>query len=138
MNGNGNDRQLVPKDQALPANLPAGAKAFQAAVDGKLTRDVWEQILNAQIEKAKGGDRGAAKFLLEYAGGVASMRGATFVQENHQHSHYHESVPTDEAPRVNGEGGGLSPNQYEQKRSLHAQRISARMGLNNQDERDRA
>lgn len=70
---------------ALPSNLPAGAKAFQAAVDGKLTQDVWEVILNAQIEKAKSGDRGAAKFLLEYAGGVASMRGATFVQETHYH-----------------------------------------------------
>lgn len=130
-NANGNDRQIVPKDQTLPANLPAGAKAFQAAVDGKLTQEVWGQILDAQIEKAKGGDRGAAKFLLEYAGGVASMRGATFVQENHQHSHYHEGASLEPEPSVNGEDAELSPDQYEHRRHLHAQRVSARISSRN-------
>lgn len=84
----------------LPANLPAGAKAFQQAVDGKLTPDVWGEILDAQISKAKQGDRGAAKFLLEYAGGVASMRGATFVQQNHHHEHFHEAGEVKSAPRL--------------------------------------
>lgn len=76
----------------LPDNLPAGAVAFQAAVDGKLTKEVWTEILEAQIRKARDGDRGAAKFLLDYAGGVTSMRGATFVQENHHH-HYAGAGP---------------------------------------------
>jgi hypothetical protein len=86
-----NDQKQITRSSALPSNLPAGAVAFQAAVDGKLTKEVWETILQAQIEKAKQGDRGAAKFLLEYAGGVSSMRGATFVQENHEHHHYADS-----------------------------------------------
>lgn len=77
-------------EMTLMDQLPAGAKAFHAAVADKLTKDVWAEILEAQVKKAREGDRGAAKFLLEYAGGVASMRGATFVQENHTHEHYHE------------------------------------------------
>ena len=126
MIANASDRQLVPSGQSLPANLPAGAKAFQAAVDGKLTQDVWGQILDAQIQKAKEGDLGAAKFLLEYAGGVASLRGATFVQENHQHSHYHEGQGPAPTRSVKGEDPEMSPSDYEARRALHAQRTSAK------------
>lgn len=124
-----NERLPVARGAALPENLPAGAKAFQAAVDGKLTQEVWEQILNAQIEKAKGGDRGAAKFLLEYAGGVASMRGATFVQEHHQHNHYHEHDGSVPAPRSDGEQADLSPEDYEASRLRHARRATARAAV---------
>jgi hypothetical protein len=127
-----NDRQLTTRNP-LPDNLPAGAKAFQAAVDGKLTREVWAQIIDAQIAKAKEGDRGAAKFLLEYAGGVASMRGATFVQENHQHDHYHElpDAAVRSAPRltgsttVPGEPADRSPADYERARERKARRIAS-------------
>ena len=83
-------------DASNPFALPKGARAFQEAVDGKLTPGIWSEILQAQIEKAKGGDRGAAQFLIEYAGGVQSFRGATFVQENHHH--YHGTPAEAEAP----------------------------------------
>lgn len=125
------ETNLVAGSPGLPSNLPAGAKAFQAAVDGKLTKDVWEAILNAQIEKAKSGDRGAAQFLLEYAGGVASLRGATFVQENHHHnhSHYHpaaNAVPAKPTANKAGEED-LKPQEWEQRRADHAQRVAARV-----------
>lgn len=122
---------VTPSPTALPDNLPAGARAFQAAVDGMLTTDIWKEILNAQVEKAKSGDRGAAKFLLEYAGGVASLRGATFVQENHHHQHYYEAdgkPATAQQPRQIGEQSGISPNQYSAARDRNAQRVAARSG----------
>lgn len=125
-----NNRQLATKQQLLPENLPAGAQAFQAAADGKLTKEIWEQILQAQIEKATQGDRGAAKFLIEYAGGVASLRGATFVQENHSHTHYHEAESPGAKPvaaKVGGEEPALSPDEYETRRQMNARRVSARV-----------
>lgn len=126
---NGN-RQLEPTAQSLPDNLPAGAKAFQAAVDGKLTQEVWQQILEAQIDKAKKGDRGAAKFLLEYAGGVASIRGATFVQENHHHEHFHEGTNGQQAPRLTDrrvsqeDPPARSPDDWEAGRERRARQTS--------------
>jgi len=121
--------QAVPASLALPETLPAGARAFQAAVDGKLTTDVWNDILEAQIKKAKEGDRSAAKFLLEYAGGVASMRGATFVQQTHHHQHYYEA--DGDAPatvRRTGEQTGLSPAEWEARKNRNARRVAARAG----------
>ncbi len=99
--------QRVQATPTLPANLPAGARAFQEAVDGKLTPAIWGKILEAQIKKAENGDRGAAQFLIEYAGGVQSFRGATFVNEVHHH-HYQAELSEDEAapaPKPRGRGG---------------------------------
>lgn len=121
----------VAQRSSLPDNLPAGAKAFQAAVDGKLTPEVWGLILDAQINKAKEGDRGAAKFLLEYAGGVASMRGATFVQENHHHEHFHEPANqkptpklTNESKLVAGDVPERTPHDFEQDRERRARSVA--------------
>lgn len=129
------EKALAPANQKLPENLPSGARAFQAAIDGKLTQDTWSEILQAQIEKAKQGDCGAAKFLLEYAGGVASMRGATFVQETHHHEHYHEA--DDKKPSLKANAGmklasgdvpDRSTEEYEAERARTARRTAARVG----------
>ena len=115
------NQQITKK--SLNDNLPAGAKAFQAAIDGVLTEDIWKEIITAQIKKAQDGDRGAAKFLIEYAGGVSSFRGATFVQENHTHQHFHES----EMPKLTDsktKGGGMSIDEWERKREERARQVA--------------
>jgi hypothetical protein len=134
MNGGTNGHAIVAASR-LPANIPDGAKAFQAAVDGKLTREIWEQILDAQIAKTKEGDRGAARFLLEYAGGVASMRGATFVQENHQHDHYHGDdgppLTNERTENADHDVDGIpkrTPADFHRERERRARSASNRVG----------
>lgn len=130
-----NEQSVVPVQK-----LPKGAQAFQRAVDESITPDIWKEILSAQVKKAKEGNEKAARFLIEYAGGVASFRGATFVQQTHHHQHYHgetgpsltdrQEVARPAKPQKRLQGDDVpdrTPDEYESARERAARQVASRV-----------
>jgi hypothetical protein len=87
-----NHRAITPAKgnaQLEPARsfpVPPWMQAMREAAERKLTGDVMERIIDAQIRKAEQGDQRAARFVLDYLGGAMALKGATFNQHNHYYA----------------------------------------------------
>ena len=68
---------------ACESMVPSWITNLRSAAMNVLTQNDVEAIVKAQIAQAKKGDKNAIKFVFDQLLGGASIRGATFIQNNY-------------------------------------------------------
>lgn len=84
----------------IDSGIPAWMAVMRSAAMKAIGEDDIEQMIRAQVEAAKKGDRKALEFVFNTVLGGASLRGATFVQ-NVFTSDSSPALPTPERPGSN-------------------------------------
>lgn len=80
-------KQQKPENEIVTSQgmLPPWVQMMREAAMSRIKPADIEAMVDKQIEKAKAGDEKALKFVFEQVLGGASMKGATFVQNNYQY-----------------------------------------------------
>ena len=78
--------------------VPPWISRMRKMAQKHLTEDVVEEIVKAQIDRAKKGDRNAIKFVFDQLMGGQSLKGATFIQNNYGSESSERPGPTDALP----------------------------------------
>lgn len=80
---------------STPPGTPAWLKSLRDAAAEVVTPDAMQEMVQAQVDRAKGGDAKAMEFVLDKVLGAAAMRGTTIVQ-NVTHNHFEGAADRDE------------------------------------------
>ena len=70
---------------SAPSGVPEWMQKMRDAARAVITQADVEAIVAKQVERAKGGDAGAIKFVFDQVLGGAAFKGATIIQNNTEH-----------------------------------------------------